>query len=145
MYSLGMRINLGWLSLRSKRRTFDLPCLCTCAQLSPTLCDPTGCSPPDSSVHGIFQARILEWVAISYSRLPYNCPKECRLRTCYRKGAITVDKYFMNSPGVVGSEEPSKASLFNFLSMPYHLCMEQQTFVYKTFGFPSPHELFSSS
>ena len=33
-----------------------------------TLCDPMDCSLPGSSVHGIFQARILEWVAISYSR-----------------------------------------------------------------------------
>ena len=31
-------------------------------------CFPTGCSPPGSSVHGILQARILEWVAISFSR-----------------------------------------------------------------------------
>ena len=31
------------------------------------LCKPTDCSPPGSSVHGIFQARILEWVAISHS------------------------------------------------------------------------------
>ena len=29
-----------------------------------TLCDPVDCSPPDSSVHGILQARILEWVAM---------------------------------------------------------------------------------
>ena len=35
--------------------------------LCPTLCDPMDCSPPCSSVHGISQARILEWVAISYS------------------------------------------------------------------------------
>ena len=34
----------------------------------PTLCDPMGCSPPSSSVHGILQARILEWVAIPFSR-----------------------------------------------------------------------------
>ena len=32
------------------------------------LCDPMDCSPPGFSVHGIFQARILEWVAISFSR-----------------------------------------------------------------------------
>ena len=32
-------------------------------QLSPTLCDPIGCSPPASSVHGFLQARILEWLA----------------------------------------------------------------------------------
>ena len=33
---------------------------------------PTDCSPPGPSVHGIFQARILEWVAISYSRGYFN-------------------------------------------------------------------------
>ena len=32
-----------------------------------TLCNPMDCNPPGSSVHGIFQARILEWVAISFS------------------------------------------------------------------------------
>ena len=34
----------------------------------PTLCDSMDCNPPGSSVHEIFQARILEWVAISFSR-----------------------------------------------------------------------------
>ena len=38
------------------------------AQLCPTLCNPVVCSPSGSSVHGILQARILEWVAISFSR-----------------------------------------------------------------------------
>ena len=37
-------------------------------QLCPTLCNPMDCSPPDSSVCGIFQARTLEWVVISFSR-----------------------------------------------------------------------------
>ena len=37
-------------------------------QSCPTICDPMGCSPPGSSVHGILQARILEWVAIPFSR-----------------------------------------------------------------------------
>ena len=37
-------------------------------QLCPTLCNPMDCNPPGSSVHGILQARILEWVAISFSR-----------------------------------------------------------------------------
>ena len=37
-------------------------------QSCPTLCDPEHCSPPGSSIHGILQARILEWVAISFSR-----------------------------------------------------------------------------
>ena len=37
-------------------------------QVCPTLCNPVDCSPPGSSVHGIFQARILEWVAIAFSK-----------------------------------------------------------------------------
>ena len=46
-------------------------CVCVCArslQLCLNLCDPMDRSPPGSSVHGILQARILEWVAISFSR-----------------------------------------------------------------------------
>ena len=39
-------------------------------QSCPTLCDPMGYSLPGSSLHGILQARILEWVAISFSREP---------------------------------------------------------------------------
>jgi len=39
--------------------------------LCPTLCDPIDHSPPGSSVHGVLQARILEWVAISFSMSPY--------------------------------------------------------------------------
>ena len=41
---------------------------CLFAKLCLTLCDPMDCGPPGSSVYGIFQARILEWVAISFSR-----------------------------------------------------------------------------
>ena len=62
---------LGALSL-------NLMCVCVCVcvraharaciQLCLILCDSMDCSPPGSSVHGIFQAIILEWVAISYSR-----------------------------------------------------------------------------
>ena len=38
--------------------------LCLVVQSCPTLCDPMNCSLPGSSVHGILQARILEWVAM---------------------------------------------------------------------------------
>ena len=38
------------------------------AQLCPILCDPMDCSPLGSSVHGIFQARVLEWGAIAFSQ-----------------------------------------------------------------------------
>ena len=50
----------------SKNRMYV--CVCSVTQLCLTLCDPVDCSPPASSVHGILQARILEWVAISSSR-----------------------------------------------------------------------------
>ena len=43
-------------------------CVHSVIQLCLTLCDPRDCSPPGSSVHGISQARILEWVVISSSR-----------------------------------------------------------------------------
>ena len=43
-------------------------CVCVCAQSCLTLCDPMDCSPPGSSVQGILQAGILEWIAISFSR-----------------------------------------------------------------------------
>ena len=39
----------------------------TC-QSCPTLCNPMDCNPPGSSIHGFFQARILEWVDVSFSR-----------------------------------------------------------------------------
>ena len=42
--------------------------VCEVTQSCPTLCDPMDCSLPGSLVRGIFQARVLEWVAISFSR-----------------------------------------------------------------------------
>ena len=44
-------------------------CMCVCVSVwsCPTLCNPTECSLPGSSVHGIFPARTLEWFAISSS------------------------------------------------------------------------------
>ena len=51
-------------------RAFFLVCRCCClvTKSYPVLCNSMDCSPPGSSVHGISQARILEWVAISCSR-----------------------------------------------------------------------------
>ena len=43
-------------------------CVCSVAQPYPTICDPMDCSPPGSSVHSILQVRILESVAILFSR-----------------------------------------------------------------------------
>ena len=59
-YTVGGNVN--WYSHYGKWYKSEV------AQLYPTLCDPMDCSPPVFSVHGIFQARVLEWVAISFSR-----------------------------------------------------------------------------
>ena len=57
LYEWILALNVHWNNL----------CAYEVAQSCPTLCDPVGCSLPGSSVHGILQARILEWVAISFS------------------------------------------------------------------------------
>ena len=44
------------------KEIFQLQTVYEVTQSCPTLCDPMDCSPPGSSVHGIFQARILKWV-----------------------------------------------------------------------------------
>ena len=54
-------------------------------QLCPTLRDPMNCSLPGSSVHGIFQARVLEWVAIDHSTLGRSNTKNCTV-----SGSITL-------------------------------------------------------
>ena len=58
---------LCWLSWTHKMGAFywvQVICCCLIAKSCQTLCDPIGYSPPGSSLHGIHQARILEWVAI---------------------------------------------------------------------------------
>ena len=62
-------------------------------QSCPTLCDPMGCSPAGSSIHGIFQARILECVAISFSRGSY------RPRDQTRSPALQADALPSEPPG----------------------------------------------
>ena len=47
---------------------FVTTCVCSVARSGPTLCNPPDCGPLGSSVHGILQARILEWADISFSR-----------------------------------------------------------------------------
>ena len=59
------------------------------AQLCPTLCDSMDYSPPGSSVPGIFQARILEWVAIPFSR-GSSCPRDQTQVSCIAGGFFTV-------------------------------------------------------
>ena len=55
------------------------------AQSCPTLTHPMDCSPPGSSIHGIFQARVLEWGAIAFSHLSVTTRKTTALTTTTTK------------------------------------------------------------
>ena len=59
------------------------------AQLCPSLWDPMDCSLPGFSVHGIFQARVLEWVAISFSR-GSSCPRDRTQVSCIAGRCFTL-------------------------------------------------------
>ena len=61
------------------------------AQSCPTVCDPIDCSLPGSSVHGIFQAIVLEWTAISFSR----GSSQPRART---QVSHIIDRHFTSEP-----------------------------------------------
>ena len=58
------------------------------AQLCLTLCDPMDCSSPGSSVHRVLQARILEWVAIPFSRRSSQ-PRDQIQVSCIEGGFLT--------------------------------------------------------
>ena len=65
------------------------------AQSRPTLSDPIDCSPPGSSVHGIFQATELEWVAIAFSLyLSYLLSKTMGCLSRYLMSSASIQKLF---------------------------------------------------
>ena len=77
-----------------------------------TLRDPMGCSPPGSSVHGIFQARVLQWVTISFSKLPGPGikPTSPALAGSFHHGATCV---VLNNQVGVKSESPKVTEHWN--------------------------------
>ena len=68
--------------------------VCLVSQSCPTLCDPMDCSPPGSTVHVILQARILEWVAIVFSR----GSSQPRDRTCASVSPAPTGGFFTTAP-----------------------------------------------
>ena len=62
-------------------------------QSGPTLCDPMECSLPVSSVHGVFQARILEWVALPYSRGSFQPRDQTSVSCIFCIGRQTFYRY----------------------------------------------------
>ena len=85
-------------------------CLCSVAQLCPTLCDPMDCSLPCSSVHGILQARILGWVASSLSMGSF------QLRDWFHLSCVfcIVGRFFTTEPP--WNPSTTYQGYFNFIS-----------------------------
>ena len=93
------------------------------AQSCPTLHDPMDCSAPGSSVHGIFQARVLEWVAIAFSRLILNliifsCPGKNFLKkksiTYLWPFLLSTQKHHLNLGNIIiCTSKPSFTHLTN--------------------------------
>ena len=89
-------------------------CKCACVS-SLNLCNPMGCSPPGSSVNRISQARVLEWVAISWSRgfsqprdrTPVSCAGRRILEHCATWEALVLfnKRSFHNEKPAYGNKE----------------------------------------
>ena len=93
-YFLGLQNHCKWWlqplnkkMLAPWKESFDKPNVII-AQSCPTLCDSMDCSPPGFSVHGILQARILEWVAMPSSR-ESSWPKDRTEVSCIAGGFFT--------------------------------------------------------
>ena len=90
--------------------------VCRRAQSCLTLCDPMDCSWPDSSVHGILQARILEWVAMPSSR-GSSQPRDWTHVSCIASGYFTiwatreVQEYWSGYPPPRDLPEPGSPAL----------------------------------
>ena len=72
----------------SSVNTSCICCVCVTHSVASD-CDPMDCSPPGSSVHGILQARTLEWVAISFSK-GSSRPRDQTQVSCIAGGCFTV-------------------------------------------------------
>ena len=81
-------------------------------QLSPTLCDPMDCSLPGSSVHGLLQAGILEWVAMPSSRGSSRPRDQNRVSHVSRIGRLVL--YHQHHLG-----SPKPISLYEILFLLY--------------------------
>ena len=86
--------NCSWNHEKWIRGEYMRVCALSSLQLCSTLCDPMDCSPPGSSVHGIIQARTLEWVVISLSR-GSSQPKDWTRISCI---SCTAGRFFTIEP-----------------------------------------------
>ena len=95
-----------------------------------TLCDPMDCSPPGSSVHGMLQAKILDWVAIPFSRVS-SWPRD-QTWVCHMQANSLL------------SESPWKPLLFQFSSVAQSCLTLCNPMNRSTPGLPVHHQLLES-
>ena len=107
-------------------------CACVCgysvAQLYPTLCDPMNCSPSGSSVCGILQPRILEWVAICFSR-GSSWPRDWTQVSC----VSCFGRWILNHWRHLGSpamHTPAILPCFSNLSLSFYPCTISLLFLF---------------
>ena len=92
----------------SRQEKFREPGEAKVAKLCLTLCDPIDCSLSGSSIHGILQAKILEWVAIPFSKGSYQPGTEPRSLHCFPGGSVVKNLPVMQETCVrsLGGEDP---------------------------------------
>ena len=103
------------------------------AQSCPTLCDPMDSSPPGSSVHGILQARILEWVAISFSRgssRPRDRTQASHIAGRHFNLWATREALNSNSVLLLTSKYPLYASILSFVKDVFKKVWELNEWTY---------------
>ena len=109
-------------------------------QSPPTLCDPMDRSPPGSSVHGIPQARILEWVAMHFSR-GSSQPRDWTLVSCTAGNSLLFEPP-MSSPAFIsyqGVKWPVCSSPRVFIKTKPHDYSENQGFRVRTLSLLPSH------
>ena len=112
----------SWNEILGREKSQLYICVCVNAQLCPTLCDLMDGSPPGSSVHRIFQARLLEGVAISYSR-GSSWPRD-RIWVAYISCTDKENIYYCATLGSFNLcyIELSYSSVFNKHMSKFHVC-----------------------
>src|SRR5574337_383653 len=91
-------------------------------QSCPTLCDPMDCSPPGSSIHGIFQARVLEWGAIAFSGRSSIQSAKTRLEAdCGSDHELLIAKFRLNLKKVWKTTRPFR---YDLNQIPYDYTVE---------------------
>ena len=97
-------------------------------QTCPALCDPMDCNPPGSSVHGILQAAVLEWVAISSFRVS-SWPRDWTHVSCIAGGFLTPE------PSGRWCHIWISRIIFYFVVSPWHVKLQKCNFIVSIFYF----------